>query len=44
MIQFAARGDTNLTAENLQCISHWNAQFLGYDRASNPPKGPADQR
>ena len=41
MIRFAARGDTNLTAENLQCIRHWNTQFLGYDPASYPLKGPA---
>lgn len=44
MIRFTARGDTNLTAENLQCIRHWNTQFLGYDPASNPLKGPAALR
>ena len=44
MIRFAARGDTNLTAENLQCICPWNAQLLGYDPASNLVKGPAELR
>ena len=34
MTRFAAREDTNLTAENLQCIRHWNTQFLGYDPAT----------
>lgn len=41
MTRFAAREDTNLTAENLQCIRHWNTQFLGYDPATGPLKGSA---